>query len=383
MKNLGMLFLIIQAYMFVWGPASPFACDKKQIYGKFLSDLYYTNGNDFFATKGKVFVILWKYIDPAKGTVDSVIMSSRLGENNWDQKILPGKAYYLGNTNNNEICSIEKRKGTWKISFYTVDGLKTGEIEHQYPIHQRELSQDPPIPLVCPDGSIIFYTRYYYDLRNPILSFILDWLSGGHGSIPRVNDYIEILPSLLKGDSARDRVVAYVKLEDSSRRTVFAFDIKMLKEASGCRITESISGLYKIYELFKHESCLNFYKKDQYLMTLGDSIMIYDNLFRLKYVASKPHSFPNCSRLRDPGSEQSDLLITEHNQIFFISSSEGLFIYDPRTKRWVVTNVPIGHDYICDMRLFKWGDSLYIGIWYLDKVEISKCSIESLARTFK
>lgn len=377
--KLGILLLIIQAHSLAWGSAAALACDKKQIYGEFLSDLYHTNGNDFFIARGKIFVILWKYIDPVKGVVESIIMSSRLGGNTWDQKTLRGKAYYLGDTNNYEVCSIEKGKGTWKISFYSLEGIKRGEIEHRYPIQQRELSQDYPIPLVCPDGSIIFYTRYVYDLRNPFLSFILNWLSGGHGSIPVVNDYIEILPSLLKGDSALNKVVCYIKLDDVSRRTVFGFDIRLPKEGSGFRITETSSGVYKIYELYKQEGCLNYYKKDQYLLAMDDNIVMYDSLIRVKYVFPKPYSIPNCSKLRAPGKEQSDMVITEQNQIFFLLSSAGLFIYHPGTKEWRGTSLPMSHDYISDLRLFKWGDILYMGIWYQDKVEISKCSIESMA----
>ena len=163
-----------------------------------------------FFTKGEnVGLILWKWHQD--GTIDSVLFITDVNKN-WNQIAIPGRAFFLGEKADNKICSIkivENNLGfNWKISFYDISGLKTYEIDHQPESQDRQLSQDDPVPIVCEDGSVFFYVGYMYSKHNMFLYNLENLISGGHGAI-KWGYYIEVVPSLIKGSSARNKKLSY------------------------------------------------------------------------------------------------------------------------------------------------------------------------------
>jgi hypothetical protein len=143
-------------------------------------DLYSVNGNEFFTAGNRLHIILWKRASDDSGATSSVVSSTELGGNTWRTFSIQGKAYYLDSGADKQICSIEQDKQKWKIHFYDLDGKLLGEVVHPYEKQSREYYHFIPIPIAFPDGSIIFYSMYQYEARNPVTGLLLSLISGGH-----------------------------------------------------------------------------------------------------------------------------------------------------------------------------------------------------------
>jgi hypothetical protein len=372
MKKRFLLLVVLPLLLLAFADAWGLRCDTIRLPGKFAHDPYWTNGNEFFVEGGKIFLIVWKWLDPVEGTADSILLSSPVGDNKWEQRNIPGKAYYLGDDSSNLIVSIEKTREEWRISFYDLYGQRANRITHRYPKQSRELFQYVPIPLSYRDGSIVFLTPYSYDRNLRAWSRFADLLSAGHGSRPDIAHYVEIIPSLLKGYTATHKSISYFYLEGPFGSMVIPSEERPSDKIEGFKVTESNSGGYRVYEISREDRCANFYSKDGSLISIGDSLILYGHALEKALLVPRPGDLPSCPRLRGPQT-YSDVAIDDKKRIYFGLSSGELYVYDPETRGWDNETFNIGSYSTRNLRLIPWKGDFYVGAWCGDRLEITKC----------
>ena len=342
---------------------------------KNITDLRIAKGYDIFIKDESLYALAleWKH---EKKIYESHLLIKKKGNEEWTSVDIPGKAYYLGEGYNNEICTIEhdKEKKIWHISFYDLDGKKLREIEHKYKTFYREYYHYEPVPLCYEDGSLVFYTIYEYEARNIVSKIFLDLISGGHGSKGVFGEYIEIVPDLINKESKR-KSFPYARVIDSSGlRRAFPLN-KDIPLFDSTKKRNFSAGDYQItaYEMDDEDN--NYYFNNNMLIKASDKIEIIDitnggrtilpmppdisNIFVYDYDKFKFDGFTN--RHSDVWAESGDvflaLRVLVRNKAIIVT-----YFYDGKKKQWSKNSFDFGNENYRQITIYKKDEYLYMGL---------------------
>lgn len=334
------------------------------------NEYFYTdwvnNRNDLFQVGDNIYLILWKYSDAPFSKTQTILLQSTVRGKRWNQIILPGKGYYLGDQCNKEICSIEEFKGKWKISFYNLGGVKLRDISYRYQRIDKEKYRTSPIPIVCPDGSLLFYTSVTYEKKSRISAFIDNIITLGYGSSPGWTDCIEILPDLMKHETMATHKIAYLRLGNADRILLKGLNVDAVYKVKGYDIKEFDSGEYRITEVSKINDGSEYYSKNNYLVRMENSFTISYDFISDMLLANKPAAQ---YQLNVGETIKSDVFVKEkHDMIFVVNPGFVNYflmnIYKMGINNWETTKIKIRNDNVRDIRVIQSGEVLVIVVWY-------------------
>lgn len=337
------------------------------------SDLFNSNGGDFFVVGDKLYVLLWTLIadQPQGGAENSVLAFTSPNSTTWTTISIPGKAYYLGPKHNNEICSIQPLNGagdTWLISFYDISGRKLKELAHKYKKKSREYYHFMPVPIGYPDGSLIFYAQYLYETRNPIVGLLLSLISGGHGWEPRIGDSIEIVPELIEKKNNIKPTFEYLRVRDMSRRRT-VMGIEQSRTLKGYKISHEEITAHDVVKYEMDNKQILFYGKDGFGIGVSDRVHVYNTLAGVESSVSLP-PFPKemslNGKLNDAGTPVSDIFLMNDNSILYVIKDESrlhLFFFNQKEARWTRNQIDFKDFDQTDIRIIHWQGYVYVGMW--------------------
>lgn len=354
--------------------------------GEYYRDPYYSNGRRFFKIDNTLYKLLWTHKKDNKGTKRiSVIASTRLGENEWSQITIPGKAYFLGPKKNDDIISINEIKKKWVIYLFDRDGKKLNEFKHSYKRQKREYNHEIPIPLVYPDGSTILYSPYTYETRNPFFLLLIAPFTGGHGNKPKRGSHIEIIESMI---SRNNNNYSYMELLIyGGHHPNGAFSIHPLTGEN--HILNSMTngntahaGDYKFIKYsLKNNKRISLVKKDL-LIDIKDKINISSYLQETSFTAP----LPPIPKLKYK-SEIYDLIVDDDKNIYFaihISAPNvpgiiNIYYFNYRKKEWKTNPIKGGHIETDLIDIYQWKNSFYLGLWKFQKgFQFIKCNVSDI-----
>jgi hypothetical protein len=360
----------------------------------FHSDADYksTNGYDFFENEDNIYNIIWQSVGKRINYgYDSKLVANNKNNSDWTVVHIPGKAYYLGPYFNHEICSIRQNnsENKWQIAFYDLKGTKLREIEHNYQKFDKEYYHYTPVPLVYPDGSLIFYSMYEYEGRNIFLKSLLGLVSGGHGSKRLIGEYIEIIPSLIRKEGKKKSFSYIVGYDSSNLRTVFPADGELLKEIGLLKKRTFNTSGYEIdaYELLDKEIILLL--KEGNLIKLSKNIDIIDTITKKRNLVPLPTL--DVAILKDgkpqyAGYSAHDLDVWSDSNSITLVTMKGKKVYvdfyDTSSSEWtrnIINKNNIDFYGYRNLRIYKTQKYLYMGFWAdWKKFEIIKCNLIDL-----
>ncbi len=356
------------------------------------SDYHLTNGYDFFERGDRIYIIVWQEIGNIFNyAYDSQLVSINKESKDWTIVSIPGKAYYLGPYSDHEICSIRRKTGEtkWYIGFYNLKGEKLRELEHIYETFDKEFYHFVPVPLIYPDGSILFYSTYGYEGRNIVLKSLLDIISGGHGSKKMIGENIEIIPSLIRKEG-KERVLSYVVGYDSSNlRTIFSVGEELSWRRNRPKSGTFNKDGYKInkYDWIHKEGVL--FVKNNKKVKISDNIEIIDSITGEQNILPLPNlgkAYLKNGKFKYDGEyvHDADIWVDSDSIILAVTGSKKIWIYfyNLSDKRWIrnildKNNVDFyGYK---NVRIFRTQNHLFIGFWAnLKNYEIIKISLNAL-----
>ena len=157
----------------------------------------------------------------------SIPATNRL-DHKWNTIPITGKAHYLGDPYTDEILSIVQKNEKWYLRFYDLTGSLLREVVHSYQKMPREHYHLVPFPFAMHDGTVLLYSMYLYETRNPVIGFFLSFVSGGHGWKPRYGKKLEVIPELVARIPDESGYVYTSIIDAQFRRQIVLGDIGLL-----------------------------------------------------------------------------------------------------------------------------------------------------------
>jgi len=334
------------------------------------------NGYDIFIKNENLYAIVWEAVGIIDVGYNSRLLIKKKNDKQWSVIEIPGKAYYLGETYNNEICSIKNdmKSNTWDISFYDLEGKILRNVEHKYKVFSREYFHYEPVPLCYDDGSMIFYTVYKYETRDIMSKFLLN-IFGGHGSLRGVGEYVEIVPELINKNSKR-KSFSYERIIDSSglrrvlplNRNIPEFDLTIKRAFT--------VGDYKItaYELEDRNN--TYYINNGSIIKTSDKMEIYNLNSGVKIIVPMPsidNAFLIDGKLKYNGSRSRGSDVWSESEGVFLAIKEIelshrkriiIYSYNVEKKQWMRdTTINSGYENYRHLTIYKKADYLFLGLW--------------------
>jgi hypothetical protein len=319
--------------------------------------------HDLFVVQNRLYAIIWEIKDRGTLACDSIVASTRIGQNVWSLQRYAGKVFHY-DVDGGGLCVIAPDGLSWRMTISDMQRGNQRSWKCDFPEHPRAYKHFSPIPLVIAKDDVLLRSEYQYETRNPIRGWISSWFSGGHGWKPAIaTDLIFAGEGQPEGNDA----VYFLSIRDTTfNRTVVPWQEKRLEETALYK--HNVSGrLVFEYELAATNA--NYYINDGSIVRLcGDVLAVSVGNSVFKRLATLPSSIKRRGSLMGK-NQASDIKLDSEGNVFLAwqtssESSEGvnLAFYDTRLNAWNTAQFEDIWDADA-LRIIVIGNYIYIGVW--------------------
>lgn len=369
------LLLSLSLFVYFCGVTHPLLAEENTVFElqkSIIFDHWVNNGDQFFTHHNKIYIVIWAKDEEVLGGITSFLLSCEIGKNNWTAQPIKGKAYFLGEKYNNQICAIlpdSSSDNIWMMSFYDIALNFDKELSYSFLREKHETDRFCPVPVAYDQKTVLLYSVYRHEKRSVVTGFLLSLISGGHGWKPAIGYTLGVLASteLLLSD---DQLTYGHVIDRSSKRNIFPVYKQGVIEPLSSSIKETEGRKVKWYELISADVSFSMNREGRLLVD-GNVLKRFDLDMKLIENIILPPQL-NSSAI----GKYVGMTTDNDGNVFFVKkstvgSSISVWSYSRALQSWEEYSVAHDNLGLRKLSLFKNDSFLYIALWsYPEKFEI-------------